>query len=281
MLMPQIVFHAGDLAPGDTRSAAFDLSALRFDRIRSASDPLFEEAYGYLWLEFGKKDEMESRQALRRRFELAPRMLYEMIHVRRGDAFIAVRDHTAILDHDGQSVVVHLSHNLIATSARRTGLGGWLRALPIAAARECHAVNGIPNSGPNGLRSSARITLVAEMQHPSPDHPDEMVRLRAYEKAGFRKIDPTRVAYYQPDFRTPAEIDAAGEPCPLPFQLILRRVGREHERVISGGEARRLVQALYEIYSSHFRASDMAHPLLSLDEYPADDATIALVPPTQ
>jgi hypothetical protein len=281
MLMPQIVFHAGDLAPGDTRSSALDLSAFRFDRIRSASDPLFEEAYGYLWLEFGKKDEMESRQALRRRFELAPRMLYEMIHVRRGDAFIAVRDHTAILDHDGQSVLVHLSHNLIATSARRTGLGGWMRALPIAAARECHAANGIPNGRQNGLPPSARITLVAEMEHPSPDHPDEMVRLRAYEKAGFRKIDPTRVAYYQPDFRTPAEIDAAGEPRPLPFQLVLRRVGREHERVISGGEARRLVQALYEIYSSHFRASDMAHPLLSLDEYPADDATIALVPPTQ
>ena len=263
---------------------------------------------------------MESRQALRGRFELAPRILYEMIYVRRRegagidgampssggrnparpgidgampsnwpDDFVGVRDHTAILEPDGRGVIVHLSHNLIAPPARRTGLAGWMRALPIAAARECLATNGInnggkdssPKGGKDSLSSNARITLIAEMEHHVPDHPHEMARLQAYEKAGFRKIDPTRVNYHQPDFRTPAEIDAGGGPHPLPLQLIVRRVGREHERVISGGEARRLARALYEIYGFHFRASDMAHRMLSLEGYPADDATIALVPPTQ
>jgi hypothetical protein len=243
---------------------------------------------------------MESRQALKRRFELAPRILYEMIYVRRkgevipardharmipltgpGDDFVAVRDHTVILDREGRGAVVHLSHNLIAPAARRTGLAGWMRALPIATARECLAAHGDSNGGKNGLPPGARITLVAEMEHHTPGRDDELARLLAYEKAGFRKIDPARLAYHQPDFRSPAEIDAAGGPHPLPFQLILRRVGREHERVISGEEARRLARALYEIYGFHFRASDMAHPLLSLEGYPADDATIALVPPTQ
>jgi hypothetical protein len=273
MVIPQIVFHAGDLAPGDSRSARLELGPLRFDRIRSASDPLFEEAYGRLWLEFGKKGEMESRQALGHRFGLAPRMLYEMIYVRREGEFIAVRDHTVILDQEKLRVVAHLSHILIAPAARRTGLAGWMRALPIATARECLAANGISNG--------ARITLVAEMEHHHSDRPEEMIRLRAYENAGFRKIDPARIAYHQPDFRTPAEIDAAGGAHPLPFQLVLRRVGREHERAISGEETRRLAQSLYEIFGSHFRPSDMEHPLLSLDGYPADDATIALVPPTQ
>jgi hypothetical protein len=281
MLMPQIVFHEGDLAPGDSRSAAVDLRGLRFDRIRSATDPLFEEAYGRLWLEFGKKDEMESRPALKRRFELAPRMLYEMIYVTRGEEFIAVRDHTAILSRDGQCVVVHLSHLLVAPVARRTGLAGWMRALPIATARECHAANGRITGQRGDLPPGVRIALVAEMEPPGLDQHGAMVRLRAYEKAGFRKIDPARIAYHQPDFRMPAEIDAAGGPAPLPFQLVLRRVRREHERMIFGAEVRKLVQSLYEIYGSHFRASDMAHPLLSLDGYPEDDAALALVPPTQ
>jgi len=276
MLKPQIVFPAADLAPGDRRFASVDLRALQFDRVRSTADPLFEEAYGHLWLEFGKKNEMESRQTLQRRFQLAPQIIYEMIYVRREDEFVAVRDHTAVLAGGGNHVVVHLSHNLVHPRLRRTGLAGWLRALPLGTARECLAANGMKNG-----HSGARITLLAEMEHTSDDDPLRMIRLRAYERAGFRKIDPSRVAYHQPDFRTPAEIDAAGGAAPLPFQLIVRRVGREHERVISGAETRMLVETLYNIYGAQFRREDMSHPLLSLEEYPAEDSTIALVLPTQ
>ena len=66
----------------------------------------------------------------------------------------------------------------------------------------------------------------------------------------------------------------------LAFQLLVRRVHREHERVISGVEARQLVETLYDIYRPQFRASDLAHPSLSLDSYPRDDIMIPLVPPT-
>ena len=276
---PRLEFRSGDLAPGDRRSAALDLSPLKFDVIRSAADPLFEEAYGHLWLEFGARHEMESRGALRQRFDLAPRIVYEMIYVQRDEEFVAARDHTIILGQDDHHAIVHLSHNLVTPSARRTGLAGWLRALPVCGARECLAANGTANG--SAASSAARITLVSEMEHPFQDDPHGSIRLRAYEKAGFRKIDPSRIAYHQPDFREPGVIDSTGGPRPLPFQLIIRRVGREHERAISGAETRTLVQALYDVYGPQFRPEDMAHPLLSLDSYPADDATVALILPTQ
>ena len=271
--MAQILFSPADLAPGDARSAALDLLPFSFDRIRSMHHPLFEFAYARLWQEFGEKNEMELRETLDQRFRLAPRMLYEMILVRRSEQFVAVRDHTAIVARDGHHAVVHLSHVLVDPTARRTGLAGWLRALPIAAARECLAARGVEQGG--------RITLLAEMEFPQLGDESRMIRLQAYEKAGFRKIDPAFIHYYQPDFRAPDVIDATGGTRPLPFQLLVRRIGREHERVISGEETRSLVQALYDIYSPQFRPADLAHPLLALDRYPAAEAIIPLLAPTQ
>ena len=269
--MAQIVSSTADLAPGDARSAAVDLSPFRIDRIRALDDPLFATAYAPLWAEFGAKHEMELRATLGQRFRLAPRMLYEMLLVRRGGEFIAVRDHTAAVADGG--AVVHLSHNLIAPNARRTGLAGWLRAWPIQTARECLAAN--------GAAADAPVTLLAEMEHASPDDPARGIRLRAYEKAGFRKIDPSALDYHQPDFRAPEAIDATGGARPLAFQLIVRRVGRENERTISGREVRGLVRALYGIYAPQFRPADLSHPLLQLDHFPPDDAVLPLLPPTK
>jgi GNAT superfamily N-acetyltransferase len=264
-----------DLAPGDEKSAMLNLARFDLARIRSIADPLFEDAYGRLWQEFGPKDEMEQRDVLDRRFQLEQRFYYEMALVRADGSFVAVRDHTAAMARDSMSVVVHLSHNLVAPQARRTGIAGWMRALPIDAARQCIAANNAP------LLFFTPITLLAEMEYPQPDDPARMIRLQAYERAGFRKIDPEMVKYFQPDFRAPAIIDAAGGARPLPFQLLVRRVNREHERAISGTELRQLVETLYDTYRPQFRAADLAHPSLSLDCYPAADAMIPLVPPTQ
>ena len=262
-----------DLAPGDEKSAKLDLAQFDLARIRSFDDPLFEEAYGWLWREFGPKDEMERREVLARRFQLDRRFLYEMAFVRVAGEFVAVRDHTAAMTRDGARVVVHLSHNLVSPLARRTGLAGWMRALPIAAARQCLASNAAPSIAP--------ITLLAEMEYPRPDDPARTIRLQAYERAGFRKLDPQMVRYFQPDFRDPAVIDATGGARPLAFQLLVRRVNREHERCIFGVELRQFVETLYDVYRPQFREADLAHPSLSLDSYPADDAMIPLVPPTQ
>ncbi len=269
--MAQIVSSTADLAPGDAKSAAVDLSAYRIDRIRSVAHPLFETAYALLWAEFGAKDEMELRETLDLRFRLAPRILYEMLLVRRGGELVAVRDHTAIVADGG--AVVHLSHNLVLPAARRTGLAGWLRTWPIQAARECLAAS--------GARDDTPVTLIAEMEYLAEEDPARGIRLRAYEHGGFRKVDPVVVQYYQPDFRAFDIIDATGGARPLPFQLVVRRLGREEEPTISGRELRGLVRALYAIFAPEFRPADLAHPLLALDRFPPDDAVIALLPTTQ
>jgi GNAT superfamily N-acetyltransferase len=200
---------------------------------------------------------------------------YEMLLVRKQGQFVAARDHTAVVTSQGGAAgaIVHLSHVLVEPAWRRTGVAGWLRAWPIQTARACLEAAGLPAGSP--------ITLVAEMEHPDPSLPNSLIRLRAYEKAGFKKVDPTRVNYLQPDFRTAEAIDAAGGPLPLRFGLLLRRVGREAEQKIKGDEVRAIVEALYEMYGKAFRESDMAPVWESLSRYPDLSAEIALVPPAQ
>lgn len=258
------------LAPGDGRSATLPLSDFIWTRIRSTEDRAFERAYGVLWAEFGAAHEMETRDVLAERFRLSTPFRYEMVLVEKDGAICAVRDHTAVWM-DG-SVFVHLSHVYVAPEQRRTGLAGWLRAAPIVTARELAADCGDVN---------AAITLVGEMEYDDGIDPRRAIRLAAYEKAGYLKIDPGALDYHQPDFRTPADIDASGGPSPIPFQLIVRRIGREMESSIDGGEVRKLVAALYAIYGAQFRASDMRHPSLSTAILPTPGTSIALVAPTR
>lgn len=257
------------LAPGDGKSAALDPAQFTWSQIRSPDDPLFETAYAALWQEFGTAHEMEMRDVLAARLREAGPLRCEILLVHSGVQIAAVRDHTAIAC-DGE-IVVHLSHLLVAPEWRRSGLAGWMRAAPIRTARELAAAIGAPGCD---------VTLVGEMEYDDGTDPRRALRLLAYERAGCLKLDPQAVRYHQPDFRRPEVIDASGGARPLPFQLIIRRVGREHERVITGRELKRIVRALYAIYGAQFRAEDMAHAALSLAHFPDDHAEIALVAPT-
>jgi GNAT superfamily N-acetyltransferase len=275
-------FLRADLAPGDTRSMELSEDDLDAVRIHSSDHPLFAAAYAGLWTEFGSSNEMEPRAVIEERLAWYPAaalngcwLRYEMVFVRQRGQRVAIRDHTAVATerYGTPNAVVHLSHVVVEPTARRTGLAGWLRAWPLQTARATLATAGLPVTAP--------ITLVAEMEHPDARAADRSIRLEAYEKAGFRKIDPSVVHYLQPDFRPPATIDACGGPRPLPFSLIIRRVGREGEALIRGAEAREIVECLYTIYGSSFRARDMTALWQSLDAYPAPDREIALVAPTQ
>jgi hypothetical protein len=277
-----VEFITADLAPGDSKSLELNRSELTVTRVQSNRDLLFSAAYERLWSEFGPQHEMESRQVIAQRLAWYPTMAikeswlrYEMIFVQRHNQFAAVRDHTAVVTCERKTpqAVVHLSHVLLDAAWRRTGLAGWLRAWPIQTARTCLMAAGFSATSP--------ITLVAEMEHPSAESPNRLIRLQAYEKAGFKKVDATAVKYFQPDFRSPAEIDASGGSRPLPFGLILRRVGREQEQIIRGEEVRTIVNSLYRMYGSGFREQDMAVVWRTLPQYPADDVAISLVPPTQ
>jgi len=268
MFLPQD-FTADLLAPGDSRAATLNTKEFEWDCIRAINDPCFQIAYDALWTEFGSKNEMEQASALAGRFKLAPAMLYEMLLVRKNGVIAGVRDHTAVWAEN--EVIVHLSHNLVLLDYRRSGLAGWLRAAPILTAMECASMNGRPN---------VPITLVGEMEYPDETHESASIRLHAYERAGFLKADPSVVHYYQPDFRSPQEIDASGGANPLPFQLIMRRVENEDVKSISGAQLRIIVSSLYRMYGAQFRPQDMAHPLLDVSRFPDDTAVIPLLSPT-
>ena len=276
-----IEFIPADLAGGDVRALALDARDFELTRIVSGDAPLFEMGYERLWKEFGPLNEMESREVILRRLGWFPAfnsgrcwLRYEMLLLCKQEQFVAARDHTAIIATSGgiPHAVVHMSHVLVEPAWRRTGVAGWLRAWPIQTARACLQAAGFSVTSP--------ITLVAEMEHPNRGYPERLIRLQAYEKAGFKKVDPTQVNYLQPDFRSPEAIDASGGPRPLPFGLVVRRVGREQEQSIDGGEVRQLVEALYEMYGMNFRASDMGVMRGSLGGYPEVKAEIPLVPPT-
>jgi len=275
-------FLTADLAPGDSRSTELTQGDLEVARIHSSEHPLFAAAYAGLWTEFGSPGEMEPRAVIEQRLAWYPAeavhdcwLRYEMVFVQQRGQRVAVRDHTVVATrrYGIAEAVVHLSHALVDPAWRRTGLAGWLRAWPLQTARETLAAAGLPVTAP--------ITLVAEMEHPDPQAADRMIRLNAYEKAGFQKIDPSVVQYFQPDFRPPEIIDASGGPRPLPFSLIVRRVGRESEAVIRGAEVREIVECLYTIYGTSFREQEMMALRRSLDTYPAGDREIALVAPSR
>lgn len=266
-----------DLAPGDAGAARLDWSGLRIASIRSSEHPLFRAAYERLWREFGMNGSMERKEVITARFDWDPSrpveehsLLYEMLVVQRGEEIVAVRDHSAVVPRVGAdtgAAVVHLSHNLVEPTLRGSGLAGWLRAFPIQTARECAIRAGV---------TPGHVTLVAEMEQPR----DGSAALRSYERAGFLKLAPAVVPYCQPDFRAADEIDRTSLR-PVPYALVIRRLGRESERSVSGQEVRDLASALYTMFGVHVRADHMTPLWARLERFPPATKLIALQLPTQ
>jgi hypothetical protein len=267
----------GDLAPGDTKSLERDWRDVTLHRVDSAEEPEFDMAFGALWSEFGAAGEIEQPAVLAKRLcwpkglvQQGYALRYDLMLVTSDGEFCAVRDQTAIVPKGQNRAIVHLSHNLISPEWRRSGLAGWLRALPIQTARHCLAEQQKPLNSP--------ITLLGEMEYPHSDNAGSLVRVKAYEHAGYLRI--TGINYLQPDFRAPEEIDLSSEVRPLPLMLMIRRVGFEEESFVSGREVREMVEALYHMYSKDFRERDMKPLWESLRLYPADDTLLPLVSPS-
>ena len=205
----------------------------------------------------------------------AAALAYELLVLRRAGAVAALRDHSAVvrLDERGRPrpgpVVVHLSHAFVVPSERGTGLAAWLRALPLAAARRVARAAGCPADAP--------IVLVAEMEPPDPARPARLPRLRSYERAGFRKLDPAAAPYAQPDFR---ELAPGETPRPIPLGLVLRRVGREHETEMPAAELAAVVDAIYAVYAVHVPAALLDPLREAAAVWTARSPTFRLLPPT-
>jgi hypothetical protein len=257
---------------------------VRVRRVRAAGDPDFEAAYTRLWTEFGPRGEMETRAVIRERLAWRPErpvgrvaLAYELLVLRRAGEIAALRDHTAVvkLDERGRPlaapVVVHLSHSFVEPAHRGSGLIAWLRALPLQAARRCAQAAGVASATP--------VVLVAEMEPPTPDAPERGLRLRSYERAGFAKVDPAAAPYAQPDFR-PAEQLSGATPRPVPLALVVRRVGREHEREVPAAELAAVVEAIYAVYGVHVPAAALEPLRAEAARWLARERSFRLLPPT-
>lgn len=273
-----------DLAPGDRKSTSFTTENITFHSVESIQDSLFETAFNTLTEFFGARREMETRSVLGQRFAWnaapllpnQPLLHYSMILALDSKKNVAaVRDYSAIVPPASEPprVTLHLSHLWIDPTHRRTGLAGWMRALPLETGRSLLAQS---NHSPD-----APMTLIAEMELPDGKDKDRNLRLLAYEKAGFLKVDPRIVPYLQPDFRDPSQIDASGTPQPIPMALILRRVGRENESFAPASLIRSLIHDLYTLYSKTFRSCDMAPLWDRWRTLPNVPTPISLLPPTQ
>ncbi len=236
--------------------------------ILSPDDPDFEGAYQMLWDAFGPHGEMERAEAIRSFLLDDP---YEPIEangtfcryfllVARDEQGVirGVRDGSVLINqaYDPDLCVVYLSHIYMRPEARGTVLSYWLRIAPVEIAMqylaELHARGRIVLPAPDApaRHYGMRIDLAAEMEYFTPEERLSWQRILFYGRGGFDVINPRHFPYRQPDFRDPAEIRRTGNR-PMPFMVLLRRMGFERQATLPLEEARGVLRLLYDDFATH------------------------------
>jgi hypothetical protein len=270
-----------DLAPGDRRIHPDLPAQLQLHTLESTHHPLFEEVFGMLHREFGEAREMETREVIASRMSWQGRLrpdgshlLYVMQALTVNGICVGVRDHTAIFQPDAGTVVIHLSHVLVADAWRRKGIVSVLRTLPVATARELLRLAGGAPETP--------IVLFCEMEPLNLDEPANRIRRQSYERAGFCSIG-RHIGYLQPDFRPEVEIEA--DPMgtrPVELELLFRFVGNHAREPLHRDRVLSYIEAVYLMYAASFSTREMqpCHAWLRHFRQTAP-AVFPLYPPTQ
>jgi hypothetical protein len=225
--------------------------------------PDFERAYEVLWEAFGRSGEMETRAVIEGMLQADPtvplpsgtyaRYFLLVARDRTSGAIRGVRDGRVLLNpaYAPDVCVVYLSHIFMLPEARGTVLSYWLRIAPLdLAVSYLHTLHqagkvALPAPDAPGRYFGMRVDLAAEMEYFSPEDKLSLQRILFYGRGGFDVIDPRHFPYRQPDFRPPEEIARTGDH-PVPFMLLLRRVGREREARLPIDEARAVIELLYD-----------------------------------
>lgn len=258
----------------------------QFEAIEHPSHPDFERAYGILWDAFGAAGEMEPIDAIRGflvddPYEPVPSgtyIRYFLLIARDEKGEVrGVRDGSVLYNpaYDQDLCLVYLSHIFVLPEARGTVLTYWLRIAPVELAmqylHELHVRGKIalPQPEQPGKYYGMRLDLAAEMEYFSPEDPISLQRILFYGRGGFDVIDPRHFPYRQPDFRPPAMIAATGN-TPIPFMLLLRRMGRERQAKLPLDEARAVMRLLYDDFAffcaPEFLANSLDVVLTRLEE---------------
>ncbi len=235
--------------------------------ITSPDDPDFARAYSLLWDAFGPAGEMEREEAIRSFLLDDPYeptkdgtfILYFLLVARDSEGNLrGVRDGSILVNpaYAADLCVVYLSHIFMLPEGRGTVLSYWLRIAPVELAMrylaELHARGKIrlPLPDSPGKQFGMRVDLAAEMEYFAPEDRSSWQRILFYGRGGFDAINPRHFPYRQPDFRDPEVIRHTGNQ-PMPFMVLLRRMGRERQATLPIDEARAVMNLLYDDFESH------------------------------
>lgn len=266
------LYHADVVEMVERESKKYELWS-----ITDPDDPDFERAYKVLWDCFGAVGEMEPVEAIRNflredPFEPSPSgtyFKYFMIAARdREGRLCGVRDGTVLVNpgYDPDLCVVYLSHIFTFPEARSTVLAYWLRIAPMECAMQfladLHArgLVRLPLPDAPGRFFGMTVDLAAEMEFFSPEDRISWQRILFYGRGGFDVINPRHFPYRQPDFRPPEEIRRTGN-MPVPFMLLLRRMGRERQATLPLEEARAVMRLLYDDFETFCNPAQLENSL--------------------
>jgi hypothetical protein len=236
------------------------------EAIEHPDHPDFKRAFEILWGAFGAAGEMESEPVIRKMLlddATVPlssgtyaRYFLLVARDRATGAIRGVRDGRVLVNpaYSPDLCLVYLSHIFMLPEARGTVLTYWLRIAPLdLAVTYLHTLHqrgaiALPHPDAPGRYYGMRVDLAAEVEFFSPDDKLSLQRILFYGRGGFDVIDPKHFPYRQPDFRDPELIAKEGDR-PVPFMLLLRRVGREREARLPIDEARAVIQLLYDDFA--------------------------------
>jgi hypothetical protein len=248
------------------------------EAIEHPDHPDYERAFRMLWDAFGPAGEMEPESAIREMLLENPviplpggtfaRFFLLVARDRASRQILGVRDGRVLVNpaYAPDLCVVYLSHIYMLPEARGTVLSYWLRIAPVDLAitylHTLHQRGKIKLPAPNSpdRHFGMQIDLAAEVEYFSPDDRTSLQRLLFYGRGGFDAIDPHHFPYRQPDFRPSPEIARTGDR-PLPFLLLLRRMGHEREARLPIDEARTVIQLLYDDFATFCEPKHLASSL--------------------
>ncbi len=235
--------------------------------IETPDDKDYPAAYKLLWDAFGPSGEMEREEAIRgflKDDSYTPTasgtfIRYFMLVARDQDGVVrGARDGSVLINpnyaHD--QCVIYLSHIFMMPQARGTVLSYWLRISPVEIAMQymadLHALGKLPLPKPDNPKANfgMNINLAAEMEYFTPEERLSLQRILFYGRGGFDVINPRHFPYRQPDFRDPEVIRETGNQ-PMPFMVLLRRMGRERLATMPIEEARAVMRLLYDDFACH------------------------------
>ena len=270
------------------------------EAIEHPDHPDFKRAFEILWGAFGAAGEMESEPVIRKMLlddatvPLASgtyaRYFLLVARDRATREIRGVRDGRVLVNpaYSPDLCLVYLSHIFMLPESRGTVLTYWLRIAPLdLAVTYLHTLHQrgaitLPLPDAPGRYYGMRVDLAAEVEFFSPDDKLSLQRILFYGRGGFDVIDPRHFPYRQPDFREPEQIAKTGDR-PVPFMLLLRRVGREREARLPIDEAKAVINLLYDDFAvfceEKYLDSSLEVVLTRLDERRARGKNdVALLP---